>query len=213
MTRYNRIKNLHIGLLGTISSSVLIGLSGIPVVAQTVPYGSLNPCASIYYEEPYRDRVILPPQCSPNVITQKLIERGLVSSVPDNTSPIYISQATPAQPPLTENQQNAIAIVQPRAGRVQVKLRNDTNTKISYQAIGHTDLRTLAGGEEIVLRDLPTPVTITMVREDGGLLNISPTSASDSDREILTLSLDETNNFGNNQGAVRIQSNGVVYLN
>ncbi|MEG3916383.1 hypothetical protein QT979_22950 [Microcoleus sp. w2-18bC1] len=35
----------------------------------------------------------------------------------------------------------------------------------------------LAGKAEIVLHNLPTPLTVTMVREDGGLLKVKPMSS------------------------------------
>jgi len=42
---------------------------------------------------------------------------------------------------------------------------NNTNAPVSYEAIGYTQRRFL-GGEETVLRNLPTPVTVTFVRQD-----------------------------------------------
>lgn len=102
--------------------------------------------------------------------------------------------------------------VTPTAGKVSVKLKNNTNARISYQAIGYTEPRSLAVGEEIVLQNLPTPVTITAVREDRGVLEIIiPVSGSET--EMLAVSLDETTNFNDNQGVLRIQRNGQVFLN
>ncbi|MEP6542857.1 hypothetical protein NDI47_11830 [Microcoleus vaginatus GB1-A2] len=69
----------------------------------------------------------------------------------------------------------------------------------------------LAGKAEIVLQNLPTPVTVKMVRVDGGLLKVIPMSSSE--KGMLAVSIDETSNFGGNQGVLRIQPNGQVFLN
>jgi len=72
------------------------------------------------------------------------------------------------QPPFPKTTQAALATVIPMAGEAIVKLTNSTNAQISYRAIGHTESPMLAGGADIVLQNLPTPLTVTMVREDGG---------------------------------------------
>ena len=99
----------------------------------------------------------------------------------------------------------------PINGMVSVKLKNNTNAPISYEAVGHTERRFLAGGEEIVLQGLPTPVTVTMVRQDEGLLDVVPISTSDAG--MLEVSLDEARNLDDNQGVLRIQRDGQVFLN
>jgi hypothetical protein len=96
-------------------------------------------------------------------------------------------------------------------GKVSVMLKNDTNARISYQAVTHTEVRYLEGGEEVILRDIPIPVTITMVREDKGLLRVMPMSSEEDG--MLTINLDEETKFDNNQGALRIQEDGQVFLN
>jgi hypothetical protein len=96
-------------------------------------------------------------------------------------------------------------------GKVDVRLENNTNAKISYQAIGDTEPRILLGREAIVLRNLPTPVTVTLVRQDGGLLRVVPLSTSK--QGVLEVSLDEAKSLGNNQGVLRIQQDGQVFLN
>jgi len=82
-------------------------------------------------------------------------------------------------------------------------LTNSTNAQISYREIGHTKSRMLAGKAEIVLQNLPTPLTVTKVREDGGLLKVKPLSSSET--RIVAVSRDETTNFDDNQGVLRIQ--------
>jgi len=54
---------------------------------------------------------------------------------------------------------------------------NATNTVVNYQVIGDTNQRTLAGGSDITLQNIATPVTVTCVREDNGL-QVIPKAAS-----------------------------------
>jgi hypothetical protein len=77
--------------------------------------------------------------------------------------------------------------------------------------MAHTQPRILAGGEEIVLQDIPTPVTITAVREDGGLLKFTPVTTTESG--VLAVSMDEETRLDDNQGVLRIQRDGQVFLN
>jgi hypothetical protein len=205
MYKLNRWKKKP-GILQIISGTVLIGLPTIPIVASATPYPALNSCPGIYYEEPYNSNTLVPQGCPPNAAMQRLNQQGLRQNI---LPPVR--RTTGIQPPLPETIQSPIATVTPMAGQVSVKLKNDTNTRISYQAIGHTEPRILAGGEEIVLQNLPTPVTVTMVREDGGLLEVIPMSSSET--EMLAISLNEKTNFDENQGALRIQSDGQVFLN
>lgn len=97
-------------------------------------------------------------------------------------------------------------------GKVNVKLKNNTNALIIYEAIGYTQRRALLGGEEIVLRNLPTPATITMVRKDDGFLEVIPVRTSE--QNLLEVSLDENATpLDKNQGVLRIQTDGQVFLN
>lgn len=204
------------GLLGGIFSSLLIGLPAIPLAASAAPSSAVNPCPSIFYEEPHNNQVLVPQGCPPNAATLRQQgqvsggQNGVVVPINPNVRP-GVRGVNPIQPPLPETRQSPIATITPTAGRVNVRLQNNTNTSISYQAIGYTQPRILSVREAIVLRNLPTPVTITMVREDGGFINAMPTSTSEDG--TLTLSLNETANFANSDTALRIQSNGQVFVN
>ncbi|MBW4563337.1 MAG: hypothetical protein KME32_19750 [Mojavia pulchra JT2-VF2] len=211
MYNLNHFSLKKIGLAGTAFGSLLISLSTISqsaVAQQQTP--KLNPCPSIFYEAPHRDRVMVPAGCPPNAATLRLQQQGQTSG---QSTILVVPRRTgvrPIQPPVPENRQSAIANITPTAGTVDVKLKNNTNVGISYQAIGHTEPRYLAGGQEFVLRDLPTPITITLVRQDDGLLKVMPMSTSEG---TLAVSLDETTNFDNNQGVLRIQKDGQAFLN
>ncbi|MBF2009472.1 MAG: hypothetical protein IGS49_29620 [Chlorogloeopsis fritschii C42_A2020_084] len=211
MSQQNQTNIKKTGLLGSIFGSLLIGLPAIPLAANAAPSSALNPCPRIYYEEPHNNRVLVPEGCPPNAATLRLRGEGGVvvqprvlvkpEGLPVNRQPI----------PAPETRQDPIATVTPTAGTVDVRLKNNTNARITYQAIAHTQPRILAGGEEIVLQDLPTPVTITAVREDGGLLKFMPVAATESG--MLAVSMDEETRLDDNQGVLRIQSDGQVFLN
>lgn len=205
MYQLNRWKKTP-GILQIISGSLLIALPTVPLVASAAPAPTLNSCSRIYYEEPYNSNVRVSQGCPPNAASQRLNQQELGQNM---VPPARGRNVT--QPPLPETRQTPIATVTPMAGEVSVKLINSTNALISYQAIGHTESRMLARGAEIVLQNLPIPVTVTMVRVDGGLVKVIPMSSSE--KGMLVVSIDETSNFDGNQGVLRIQPDGQVFLN
>ncbi|HBB35710.1 MAG TPA: hypothetical protein DDZ80_30810 [Cyanobacteria bacterium UBA8803] len=209
------------GLASAIWGSLLISLPAIPLAAFATPVSKLNPCPGIYYEEPFNSTRLSPQGCPPNAAAQRLQTGGIPvirDRTPNRDREVFSEPLTPTpppigviQPPLPETRSNPIALVTPIDGKVDVKLKNNTNAIVSYEAIGHTQRRFLAAGEEIVLQELPTPVTITAVRQDKGLLDVAPRSASQPG--MLEISLDESGNLDDNLGALRIQKDGQVFLN
>ena len=178
-----------------------------------------NLCPGIYYEEPYNSRLIVPRKCAPNAATLRWLKGNPVPKQPF----LELSEdteVTPLQPRVSENSSDTmrsqspdpIAVVNPKEGKVNIKLRNDTNTRIAYQVIEHTKRRYIPAGQEITLQDLPAPVTITMLREDRGFIKVNPMSKI-SESGMLSLSLDESKKFNDNQGVLRIKKDGQVFLN
>ncbi|MBD2355267.1 hypothetical protein H6G41_11660 [Tolypothrix sp. FACHB-123] len=210
MYKINHFFWQKIGLAGTAFGSLLIGFSSITPSAVAQQTSKINPCPSIFYEVPHRDRVMVPAGCPPNAATLRMQQQRQTLGQPTVIVVPIRPGVRPIQPPIPENRQSAIATVTPTAGTVNVKLKNNTNAGISYQAIGYTQPRYLAGGQEFILQDLPTPVSITLVRPDGGLIKVMPMSTSQG---TLSVSLDETTNFNNDQGVLRIQRDGQVFLN
>lgn len=204
MKQFALSKSRKTGILGTVFGGLLIGLPTIPVAASAAPSQVLNPCPRIYYEEPFSSTRPAPEGCPPNTATQLLSGQGQTAQQPTASS------TTVAQPPLPEARANAIASVMPMDGNVNVRLKNNTNALITYEAVGYTGRRSLPGGEEIVLRNLPVPVTITTVRQDEGLVDVTPVS---SEQGVLEVSLNESKNLDDNAGALRIQKDGQVFLN
>ncbi|MBW4600716.1 MAG: hypothetical protein KME29_14235 [Calothrix sp. FI2-JRJ7] len=329
-------------LFGAIFGGMLIGLPAISV-AQQAPVRSagtkINPCPSIFYEEPHNNRVMVPQGCTPNAYTTRMNAQGMgmsnsaVAPTPDqtrlgvggeapgssssntqqnynntnesntgasrpqplnypnrgipnsqidsntgnrvngpaggytnlrqsqqdqsyndrNTNRDYNQSSTmqsqdsrnysssnqgipnsqidsntgrrvngPAggytnprqsqqdQSNLGGRYQNAVAAVSPSDGRVTVRLINKTNAPITFQAVGDTQVRTLAGRSEIALQGLRIPTTVTFYRQDRGLLMVTPRS---SESGVLEVTMQETTNFAMDRTALRIENNGSVYLN
>ncbi len=197
------------GLLGAIFGGVLISLPATLLEASAVPVSTvaqINPCPGIYYEEPYNSTRMVPPGCPPNQATRM----GRGGQMPSRQMTPVISPANVPQAPLPEVRSEAVARITPQNGTVDVRLKNNTNAVVSYQAVGHTDRRYLQGGEEILLQNLPTPITITAVRQDDGLIQMMPMSADETGQLEVTLA--EETMLDSNQGVLRIQEDGQVFV-
>jgi hypothetical protein len=199
------------GRLGILAGGLILALPVSSGIASAVPTPSLNPCPRIYYEEPHNSTRQVPQGCPPNAATQRLIEQEPAAGQQSSVNAPSPTSGTSSQPPLPENSENAIATIAPAAGKVSVKLKNQTNAQVSYQAIDYTETRILASKQEVVLKDLPTPVTITMVREDGGLVKVTPMPSSKSG--MLTVSLDETTTLSDSKSTLRVRNDGEVFAN
>jgi hypothetical protein len=183
MRKFNRSKNKLVVICGSLLC-VGMPLNSLAQTPSPTPSGVLNPKPSVFNEQLYRrDR-----------------------------SPINTTKpSAPLVPPLPEESSNAIATVMPINGKVSVKLNNTTNTAITYEAIKYTERRTLAAKTEVVLKDLPAPVTITLVRPDNGFIQIAATSIANSG--LLEVSLSEAQALNEQQSAIRIENNGKVLVN
>lgn len=87
---------------------------------------------------------------------------------------------------------------------LNITLINQTNASVCYQALKYTGQRNLSGQSEITLKNLPTPITVTMFREDGGLLRI----ISKRKAQSLTVTLEETTDLANDKQALTISEDG-----
>ena len=188
-----------------IASGSLISLGTWPSLAQTAPTSAVNPCPKIYYEEPHNSQRPAPQGCPPNAASQLQSAQVPVAPLTTQAPP---NQAPPNQAPLPEQQQTPIATIVLQSGKVTIQMRNTTNAQITYQAIGHTQQRTLSANESVSLQSLPAPVTITLLRPDGGLVNVIPVEASEPG--VLSLMLSEGMGLSDSQTTVRVQSNGSV---
>jgi hypothetical protein len=210
MNQHNRINLKNVGLIQTICGGLLLGIPVISLAA-AAQTDVTNPCPSIFYEEPFSSRVAAPQGCPANDFTrmggQDTTPRTPVV-IPD---PAQQGQSTsPSTPPLPETVQNAIATVIPTNGTVNVRLINNTNVLITYQALGYTERRILAPEAEYTMLDLPAPVTITAERQDDGFLTAMPMSSRQ--QGLLEVALDEDYTTRDNAaGTLRIEEDGQVY--
>jgi hypothetical protein len=190
-----------------IPSSILLsgitGLLGFALPALAATTSLTNPCPLIYYEEPYNSSHVLPADCPPNAATRSLNgQNQLPVLTPGSTT------VSTLQPLLPTVEPPPIGTVKLQAGRVNIKLKNMTNTQITYQAIGHTSQRTLVAKTDLVLQDLFAPATITFWRPDAGFVRV--TMATIAESGVLVLMLDEATGLSDSQTSVRVQSNGNV---
>lgn len=187
-------------LIGAIGGSLMAGALLIPerVAAQT---GAVNPCPSIYYEDPYNLNVVTPDYCPPNALTQ-LLQDDMVPMT--DVDPLPPQSGT--LPPIDAD---PVAYVQPARGMIDIQLDNLTNVGIYYQVVGETDRRLVLPEQGTYLRNIPLPATITTVRADEGLLQVIPATSQD---DVLELSLDEDPNFDDVQGVIRIQPDGEIFV-
>lgn len=169
-----------------------------------LPGANRTPNAIVPADAPTTPEQVVPTPNQPRV--------GVRGNMPAITNPPGTPTTLPVKPPLPENRSQAVAKVMPMNGNVSVRLKNNTNAIVTYEAVGYTQRRVLAGGQEIVLRNLPVPVTVTFVRQDDGFVEILPVSASTDG--VLEVGLSEdASPLDSNQGVLRIQKDGQVFLN
>ncbi len=152
----------------------------------------LNPNPSIFSEAPYNHSQLKQKE------TLRLIKQA--------------QTPTPSEAevkPWSEAQENRVALVKAIGGQFNVRLMNLTNTEVTYELVGHTNQRQLTGNTNFLLQDLAMPVTVTVLREDGGLVKITPRPAAPG---ILELRLDEALNLDQDRRAVRVREGGSLLI-
>jgi hypothetical protein len=199
-------------ILGMLCGGLALGVP-IELFASSASASPLNPCPAIYYEEPFNTMYAVPQGCPPNAATQRLLQQQGVppaAPTPGTTLPgTSFPGTSDVTPPLPEAVRPAITSITPTAGRVSLQLVNETGTIVTYQAIGFTEQRILRAGESITLRDLPVPLTLTMVRNDGGFIEVMPISSSEAG--MLSVALNRAADLGENQRTLNVQANGQVF--
>ncbi|MDI9636041.1 hypothetical protein QM565_09615 [Geitlerinema splendidum] len=216
----------QLSFLTTILGGALLAIAAIP---GTAAKAQINPCPSIYYEEPYNRAIAVPQGCPPNAASQLAPQAARPLTQP-GMQPGQMAQPGMQQRPMAQGMQpgqmaqpgmqqaqipfrgnDVIARVQPTDGTVNIRLVNSTNANITYEAIGHTQPRTLPGRTDTVLENLPAPVTLTMLRQDNGLIDITP--IRNVETGVLEVSVREAPSFDDTQGTLEIQQDGRVVVN
>jgi hypothetical protein len=162
----------------------------------------LNPNPSIFNQPPYnRSQGTLQPEGSMTP-----------SPAPSEQSPSPTPGMTSrTQPPQPSQRQAPTATIALANGRVSVKLVNDTAANVTYQVIGATPPRSLPGNSDVTLQGLIAPVTVTFQRDDRGFLTVTPQPSPQTG--MLEVTFKETADVGQDRSAMRIESNGSVFLN
>ncbi|NET06333.1 MAG: hypothetical protein F6K16_16850 [Symploca sp. SIO2B6] len=205
MNQQNHLNQKQLGLVKAICASLIMGLPAITLAPSVAIASETNPCPKIYYEEPFNNTRPVPQGCPANEAPQQLNPESETVPLTGEPLPTGVSQ-----PPLPETQTAPVTRIIPKGQRVSVTLKNNTNALITYEAIGHTEERTLVGRGEVVLQNLPLPVTITTVRQDAGLLDVITKPTQPGMLEVL-LEADPT--FDDIKGTISIQEDGRVYIN
>ena len=196
-------------IVSLVARTVLIGLplvaiaprvSANPKTANLIQTSALNPHPSIFAEAPYnRSQIML----------GKSLRLAKQVQEPANSD---AENPTPSQSkakPWSESQENRKALVKAINGQFNIRLRNLTNTEVTYELVGHTNQRQLTGNTNFMLEDLAMPVTVTVLREDGGLVRVTPKPVSPG---ILELRLDEALNLDQDRRAVRVREGGSLLI-
>ena len=181
----------------------LTGIVAFSSISTAAPTSGVNPCPSIYYEEPYNKLLIVPQGCPPNKAIPQLVNQQTAMPTFPSVTPMMSKESI-----LPEDQQPVLATVVPQMGKVNVFLKNAIDAPITYQVLGNTEERTLAARAEIMLQALPVPATLTFLRSDTGLVRVVP--IANSEPGVLDLTLNGAMGLSDSQSTVRIQSSGKV---
>lgn len=173
-----------------VSSQTQTGVGGETPGRTTTP--GLNPNPGILNEAPYN-------RSQQNTQTGSYGTYSTPQQVPSQSN----SVTSPSQSPVA-----TIALLE--NGNVNIRLVNDTGANITYQVVGDTDERSLGGQSDVILQGLRAPITVTFQRADGGLISVN---AQASETGLLEVRLDETTDVAQDVKAMRIQSNGSVFVN
>ncbi len=113
--------------------------------------------------------------------------------------------------PAPESQFVPKARIQLNSDRTNITLINNTYATIAYQAVGDTQPRTLQGRTRVTLKGLRAPVTLTLDRQDAGLLLVTPRPSASSP-ETLEVLLDTTTDLSADATTLRVERTGSVFL-
>ncbi|TVP60463.1 MAG: hypothetical protein EA343_17285 [Nodularia sp. (in: Bacteria)] len=123
MNRKTQTLRKYAGLFSAICGGLLISAPAISqrAVAQQ-PTSQINPCPSIYYEEPHNNRILVPQGCPPNALTQKLAAQGMLPppTPAPGQIPLGVGGEAPDSEPLAVNPCPRIYYEEPHNNQVLV---------------------------------------------------------------------------------------------
>jgi hypothetical protein len=185
-------------------------------ITQTLPSGSVNEPPAV------RDGRFPAPTAAEmeQICANRMMQQNRQGFSTPNTLPTLgqnypTRQTYPSSIPRTiiptpEQQQAATTSVRPINGTVNLRLINESGANITYQVIGETQPRTLFGQNQITLRSIDTPSTVTFYRPDRGLLMVRPQQVAPG---VLEVRFNPTTNFNMDKTTMTVQPSGAVYLN
>lgn len=138
-------------------------------------------------------------------------DRTTLPAISSDLRGALIAQSTTVVTPAPESQFVPKARIQPTGDRTTITLINNTYAAIAYQAVGDTQPRILPGRTRVTLRGLRAPVTLTLDRQDAGLLLVTPKPSATSP-ETLEVLLDTTTDLGADATTLRVEQTGSVFL-
>lgn len=196
-----------INLLSAVFGGLLLGFPLIPKVSAQ-PSTDMGYCFDDSYSESLSGSTVVPPGCPRYDYQSDIRDEKRLKINPSiqlyNTS----DNVGVIQPPMPSRQMRTMGNIAVDGDTVDVTLNNDTNAQVTYQVIGHTDDRILPGGNEAELLDIPLPVTITIIREDQGLIDIQNML---DEEEGVQFTLQEEGDLTGSKKTIRIQEDGTVF--
>jgi hypothetical protein len=112
--------------------------------------------------------------------------------------------------PLPETNTLPKAKVSVNRDRMNVSLINRTNATIAYQVVGDTQMRTLSGRERVTLKGVRVPLTLTLDRQDSGLLDVVPQQSTQTP-DTLEVTLNTTTDLAADGTTMTIEQDGSVF--
>lgn len=123
-----------------------------------------------------------------------------------------LSAASPmsamAQPLPTQSDDELVTSFTALGGQVTIEFNNETGAPLTYEVLGITEPRVLPPEQSVLLQNIPLDATITAVRNDNGLIDIT---GSGGETGQLSLSIVREVNFDDTQGVIIIEASGRVF--
>ncbi len=123
-----------------------------------------------------------------------------------------LSAASPmsamAQPLPTQSDDELVTSFTALGGQVTIEFNNETGAPLTYEVLGITEPRVLPPEQSVLLQNIPLDATVTAVRNDNGLIDIT---GSGGETGQLSLSIVREVNFDDTQGVIIIEASGRVF--
>lgn len=112
-------------------------------------------------------------------------------------------------PPLSTRQEPAAYL--PVSDAIDITLVNTSSSEIQFQAVGQTETRVLAPGEEVELSELSVPTHVRLAQEDGGLTQAEMTAVM-TDEGAINVELSQAETLAEEVRSILVLETGVIYF-